>query len=204
MAIFAFEITGTSGLLQNKFNAEAMLESQAKTSKRTAAKEEKTIEQIALEKAHFFSMDDAGNPLEKPEFCFPTMGVQRAIISASSNHKIKGSRKSLKSVVPGAVTPVDQDMPLLHPDTDEPLTAFLIDMRSVVNPNTKGRMPCVRPFFPKWKAEGELSIDTDMVDNMTVKMLMEEAGKNIGIGDFRPQNSGPFGRFTVTKWLEVK
>ena len=34
--------------------------------------------------------------------------------------------------------------------------------------------------------------------------IMDAAGKRIGLGDFRPDCKGPFGKFVVTKWKESK
>jgi len=33
---------------------------------------------------------------------------------------------------------------------------------------------------------------------------VDAAGKRIGLGDFRPDCKGPFGRFVVTKWKTSK
>jgi hypothetical protein len=35
-----------------------------------------------------------------------------------------------------------------------------------------------------------------------LRAILEELGRRIGILDYRPEKSGPFGRFAVTKWEE--
>jgi hypothetical protein len=35
-----------------------------------------------------------------------------------------------------------------------------------------------------------------------LKAILAEAGRRIGIGDFRPQKTGPFGKFIVLEWNE--
>lgn len=46
---------------------------------------------------------------------------------------------------------------------------------------------------------------SEMLDAAIVRELFDIAGSKIGLGDFRPDRRGPFGRFTVTMWSpEVK
>jgi len=33
---------------------------------------------------------------------------------------------------------------------------------------------------------------------------VDAAGKRIGLGDFRPQTKGPFGKYVITDWKEIK
>jgi hypothetical protein len=32
------------------------------------------------------------------------------------------------------------------------------------------------------------------------RRLVDDAGRKVGLGDFRPWRRGPFGRFTVVRW----
>jgi hypothetical protein len=36
-----------------------------------------------------------------------------------------------------------------------------------------------------------------------LRNIVEEAGRRIGIGDFRLEKKGPFGKFEVTKWKVI-
>ena len=36
-----------------------------------------------------------------------------------------------------------------------------------------------------------------------MKELLEIAGKVAGLGDWRPQKKGPYGKFQVTSWKEA-
>ena len=53
-----------------------------------------------------------------------------------------------------------------------------------------------------WRADFALEVDTDVLDTDIVHQLLTEGGQRIGIGDFRPEKGGPFGRFRVTLWQE--
>jgi hypothetical protein len=77
---------------------------------------------------------------------------------------------------------------------------FEVDSRPVVVPATGGRIMCHRPRLDSWKLKGTAEIDDEMFSADLVRALFDDAGRKIGIGDFRPQRRGPFGRFNVTLW----
>lgn len=65
------------------------------------------------------------------------------------------------------------------------------DVRGV-NVGGKKIMRC-RPIFLKWAAEFEVAYMEDVLDKADLTRVIEEAGRRIGIGTYRPR----FGRFTV-------
>ena len=67
-------------------------------------------------------------------------------------------------------------------------------------PATKGRIMRHRPRLNQWAMEFALEIDEDMINSQTVHQLLSEGGSKIGLGDFRPDKGGPFGRFLVVNW----
>lgn len=70
------------------------------------------------------------------------------------------------------------------------------DVRSVVIMG-KRIMRC-RPMFPVgWSATFEVVFDPAVIDLSDLVMSAESAGALVGIGDYRPEKSGDFGRFTV-------
>ena len=77
---------------------------------------------------------------------------------------------------------------------------FEVDSRSVVIPATGGRIMKHRARLDEWKLTFELEVDTTIFAVDFVRALMDDAGKKIGLGDFRPDRKGPFGKFKVTKW----
>lgn len=135
--------------------------------------------------------------------CFPGAAIARLLREAGSAHKQRGSRKSLKFVIPAAVL-VLEDQITLRDEFGEPLVDFEIDSRAVVIPSTKGRIMRHRPKLNSWHAEFTLEIDDDMLDPITVHQLLTEGGIKNGVGDYRPERGGPFGRFQLTAWSELK
>lgn len=55
------------------------------------------------------------------------------------------------------------------------------------------------PIIPQWQADVVFYILDETVTEGVFRQHLEEAGKFIGIGFFRPRNNGYFGRFTVEK-----
>ncbi len=53
-------------------------------------------------------------------------------------------------------------------------------------------------------AEGNLEVTLRGTPDALVRALVDDAGKKVGLGDYRPERKGPFGKFVVTKWEEAK
>ena len=79
---------------------------------------------------------------------------------------------------------------------------FEVDSRSVVIPSTGGRIMAHRPRLDEWSLGFTLEVDDSMFSTDFVRLLVDDAGRKIGLGDFRPDRKGPFGKFTVTEWAE--
>lgn len=62
----------------------------------------------------------------------------------------------------------------------------------------------LRPKFYNWRFSVEVVLNEKIVTQDTLRKLFDEAGTNCGLGDFRPQKRGPFGRFKVTDWQVVQ
>lgn len=43
-----------------------------------------------------------------------------------------------------------------------------------------------------------------MFGPILVRSIVDDAGKKIGLGDFRPARKGPFGRFVVKEWVVLE
>jgi hypothetical protein len=59
---------------------------------------------------------------------------------------------------------------------------------------------CHRPRVDAWSCTFEIEIDTGMFPPALIRSIIDDAGKKIGLGDYRPARKGPFGRFVVSKW----
>jgi len=129
----------------------------------------------------------------------PAQCFQRMLIEAGKPHKQRGSRSSLRWIVPAAVIIPAEAIPLTD-STGKPLTEFEVDSRPVVIPATKGRVMRHRPKVEEWQATIPLEIDTEILAAPMIHQLLEEGGRRLGIGDYRPEKTGPYGRFAIVSW----
>jgi len=61
----------------------------------------------------------------------------------------------------------------------------------------------VRPRFDRWEFEVTVKYDEKKADKSIIKALFVNAGSAQGLGAFRPNCKGPFGRFKVTRWKDI-
>src|SRR5258708_6770759 len=136
-------------------------------------------------------------------FTFQAYGLWVLYVKQASNHKLRGSRKSAKFVVPAAVRVIEIDVSIFNGD-DSLIKDFEVDSRPVTIPATKGKIMKHRPRFDVWSAKFNLVINTEMLTEEFTQQLLTEAGQSQGIGDYRPNKTGPFGCFRITSWKPIK
>ena len=187
MKTVTFTIRGTTALLQHRFTETA------EKPTRKMLVEERTPRQQA--EAVCYRAADG-------RFYFPGAAIGRLLREAGGNHKLRGSRKSAKYVVPAAVLVTDEAIFLTNGDGKTPVADFEVDSRPVTIPATKGRIMRHRPRFDCWSATFNVRINESILPVEFVQSLLEEGGQQIGIGDFRPEKGGPFGTFQITSVVE--
>jgi len=78
--------------------------------------------------------------------------------------------------------------------------AWRVDARPVRIPATGGRIIAYRPIFDDWKLSFVMTLDIEVMSSKLLRDIVDTAGKRVGLGDFRPDCKGPFGKFKVTSW----
>lgn len=186
--IINVEIRGVTPLLIHRFGEQA---EQASKTRRIEAKVRDPREEAT--KAAYVAKDGT--------FYFSAFSIPNAMGSAGTNHKATGTRKTLRFVVPSAVRMTTDAITILN--GEGPAKTFEVDSRPVTIPSTKGRIMRHRPRWDVWGATFEIELDADVLSPEMAHQLLNEAGQSIGIGDFRPEKRGPFGRFRVVSFEEV-
>lgn len=186
MKTITAQIKGITALLQHRFTETA--ESESATRKANIVRGTPREE---AEKVTYRAPDGT--------LYLPGAAIARLLREAGSQHKQRGTRRSLKWVVPSAVL-VPQETITLH--NGAPITDFEVDSRPVTIPSTKGRIMRHRPRLDEWEATFNLEIDDTILPVEVVHQLLTEGGTSLGLGDFRPEKGGPFGRFRVIEWDE--
>lgn len=132
----------------------------------------------------------------------PGPNIFACLINAGKFHKSGKSKVTTQksSLIPAGITVEEIIIPMSNGNGGK--AVWEVDSRSVVIPSTGGRIMCHRPRADEWGAKFTLDVDTEMFQPNFVRKLMDDAGKKVGLCDYRPERKGPFGRFVVTGWEE--
>jgi hypothetical protein len=193
---------GVMPLLMHRFTEKAEANLPGGSGKGTRATTTAGEKPLPREIAEDFAYRESGpgSPLVLPREMF-----QRMLVNAGSNHKERGTRKTLKYRVPAAVLVLGGDekagpVPLFAKDRKTRLTTFEVHSCSAVNPFTKGRVMSHRPRLDEWSFRLLVRINTDLMAESVVRQLFTEGGQQIGVGSWRPEKFGVFGVFDVVGW----
>jgi len=191
MKTFKIKIAGTTPLLLNRFTDESAMSSTAGTRAATVGGRGTPREQA--EKKLYIS-EATGAPV------IPSPNLFRCIIDGGKFFKAGKSKvTTLKSsLIPACLSIDELEIPIESPDQWE------VDTRAVRIPSTGGRILANRPCFHNWSLRFTLELDTEVMDARLLREILDASGKRIGLGDFRPDCKGPFGKFVVEEWTEVK
>jgi hypothetical protein len=182
--ILNIEISGVTPLLMNRFNI-SEVDKTVKRDKNLSPREE----------ASLVCYEDAEGRLY-----YPTCNIFACIIEAGKFHK-SGKLKittARSSLIPAGLMIEKEFVYFKRPSTWE------VDSRGVVIPSTGGKIVKNRPRLDDWCLGFSLILDTKMFTPKEVRMILDDAGSKVGLGDFRPARKGIYGRFVVTGWDEIK
>jgi hypothetical protein len=182
-------IDGVTPMIMNKFHDAAALAASSGTRGSSAASDRGTPQEICELKLY----RDADGKL-----CVPQPNLLRCFADGGYFHKIGKKQITTKesSQVFACFDILGVTVPLKHKQP------WKIDTRPVVIPATKGRILAHRPMFDDWSLEFDTELDTSIIGPKLMRAIIDDAGKRIGLGDFRPAKKGPYGKFVVTVWRE--
>jgi hypothetical protein len=186
MKLIEFWAQGTRPMLQNRPTAEDLA-----GDTRSNAPGEKADPRDVAEK-HVYRLKDR-------QLYFPSAGVQRATREAGGNHKAKGSRKTLKYLVPAAIVPIEDEMPIFLNDRKTKVFEYDVDSRPVTIPATKGRVMRHRARIEEWTVRCRLRINETLMSEDLVRTLVIEGLQQYGLGDNRPS----FGLADLVHWQVI-
>lgn len=188
--VFTFEITGKSpGIM---FNNPAMMgESSGEVTKTRANKKYNDEDEAEMRTYR----NDKGN------LVVPAVQIRASILEASKAYKL--GRTNMKTLLNHImIEPVDElELKKLN---NRPIKTYNIDKRRVVV--SRAGIMRARPVVPEWKLSFSVEVDRELMENSlqgtstldVLTKILSDAGKKQGIGDYRPQKGGSFGRFDIT------
>lgn len=188
MKIINVTIEGTTPLLLNRFGIDAA--TRAEGPRQTFVGDRGTPHEVAEGKLYLGS--------DGKTLVIPQPNLFRCIIDGGKFFKAGKSKiTTLKSsLIPACLVIRELEIPIQHKQPWE------VDTRPVRIPATGGRILAHRPMFHDWALTFTCELDLEILDAKVFRQVVDASGKRIGLGDFRPDCKGPFGRFVVTNWAE--
>jgi hypothetical protein len=181
-------IEGTTPLICNRFTDEAA--EQATSGRRAVSVGDRGTPREQAEKSLYHGIGG--------ELMIPSPNLFRCIIDAGKFHKQNKRQLTTQtsSQIPSCIDFGDQvEIKLIH---NEP---WEVDTRAVrVPPRTGGRILRHRPAFQDWALSFSLDLNTEAMHPKMLRDVIDDAGSKIGLGDFRPDCKGMYGKFKVTRW----
>ena len=167
-------VVGTSPLITNRWSEKAkkqMLDKQMK--KATKAKESKNPEQDYLESLYV---------LEGGGYGFPAVGFKAAAVRAGTYAELTMTFLRGAFHVSGELVKIDGEP---HPREDMVrLQGKTADIR-------------YRGEFSEWRAAVPVELNESVLSVEQLANLFTIAGFAVGIGEWRPEKNGQYGRFTI-------
>lgn len=207
MKLIRFHIRGLSpGMLQNPATAELLEQLRTKNPKQKQT--DISIEDDASAK-RYLSEPDEKNKVRR--MGVPTQNLMSCLTIAG--RYVKSGKKALSTakdtMIHGFLEFVDDFCPFKNcdPKTGEiPWKPFPV--KGTMHNGAAEVAVCInRPRIPNWETSFTVKFDDKYgVDESTLIKLVQIAGRQVGLGDWRPAKRGRFGRFIVTKMevLEMK
>lgn len=184
-------ITGTTPLILNKFHDAAAMAATSGTRGSSAGGDRGTPREQA-EKKLYTGLDGS--------LIIPQPNLLRCLVDGGQYHKIGKSQvtTATRSLLYACLDIDAAEIPLHHS------APWRVDTRAVVVPATRGRILAHRPIFDDWALTFEARLDTTIVGERLLRMIVDDAGARVGLGDFRPARKGPYGKFVVAHWAVIK
>jgi hypothetical protein len=181
-------IEGISPLLCGRFT-DAAAQAATKGTRGSAHGDRGTEREICEAKLY---LDAEGKP------CIPQPNLLACIVDGGSWHKIGRRQVTTKtsSLLYSCCDVIGLTIPIKHKQP------WSVDVRPVVIPATKGRILCYRPRFDDWQLSFEVELNAEIIGVKFLRDIIDDAGLKCGLGDYRPNHKGPFGKFKIIHWAE--
>ena len=129
---------------------------------------------------------------ETGEHYIPSSQIHGCLINAGKQLQVVGKGKATYSKLFGAFILIEPATLVINPQE------YTVDERPVIV--QKARIIRYRPKWEKWNLNFNIIVMDDGISGEVVKQALDNGGRYVGIGDFRPEKRGPFGRFHVVEF----
>lgn len=188
MQTIQMKLVGTSALLLHSDRGANPIAPETVAHKALTSKRKKTDEDhIAIARSEYMLGFYPGD-----DIVFPTTNIKSTLIEGAKLHKLGAAFNRCVLITEDTVL-IKHNGPASKDKMWE--TPSCVDCRSVKV--GQARLMRYRPKLSDWSLSFEVVFDEKMVERAQVVAAAENAGKYIGLGDYRPAKGGSFGRFVV-------
>jgi hypothetical protein len=188
------EVTGISPLVVNKWSNKSIIQIKEKQEHLQISPRKARNPKQECEDAIYY-IDKA-----KTRYGFKIMGFKRSMVEAST---CVPEKKISKALVMRNITIADY----LLPDTP---TMDLVEIKSSTPKMLTSNVTLgsgvgdlrYRPIFKKWSATLPFEYNETIISKQQILQLLALAGHHVGVGEWRNDKGGIYGRFMVTNHLE--
>lgn len=124
------------------------------------------------------------------QLCIPWVMLYNSMCTAAGSFKFRGAKK-MTAVVAATVTCEVDRISLGTAEFD------VYEDYVRIPPRTGSMVSIGRALIKEWSAEFVLIIDDELYDFSNIEAILKHAGNLIGIGAWRPEKRGAYGRFSV-------
>lgn len=187
--VFSFHIRGVSPLIHHAWSEKGLRQMRMTAAERK--KQPKVARDPQTEAAGAMYILPDGSP------AFPMLAFKTALISAA--HKDLGIEKTLvkkaifipsRAYEPGLLARLKCSEPHIREDIVR-VGAAQTDLR-------------YRPQFDEWQVNVVLEVDTELLSEQDIINLVNRAGFSVGVGEWRPEKGGEYGRFEFDTSLPMQ
>jgi hypothetical protein len=188
MQSLTLKLTGESPLLLHSDRGANPIAPETIAHKALTSKRKKTEEDhIAIARSEYLLAFYPGASIG-----IPTTNLRSAIVAGAKLNKLGSAFNRCLMILSEWVA-------ITHsgPATPDKMwdTPACVDCRSVKV--STARLMRYRPRLNDWSLKVEILFDETVVERAQILAAAQNAGRYIGLGDYRPEKAGPFGRFTV-------
>jgi len=179
-------VQGITPFLSHRFSPEAIEEMEGKKEKR-AKGTRKAKDPKALYLQSLYPVPGAANSV----YGIPAVAFKQSMVRAC-RHKADRSMAEMKGIifVEGYILPIRDSKPEMD--------SRIARIRGTADLRHRG------VFRGPWKVDLSIRIIADTVSPEEVLELLALAGELVGVGDYRPEKAGEFGRFEIIGSPELR
>jgi hypothetical protein len=137
--------------------------------------------------------------LETGQLAIPGAHFRGALLLAAGGWKKAKGRGSIRANM--AHVTVAEDLIGLVDHNGQPLTTYDIDTRRAIV--QRSGILRSRPKLNLWRAIVTFNFEEKMITPNLIVGVLADAGNNQGVGDYRPNKNGPYGRFKIVEYMLV-